>query len=380
MSAERLARRAWYRLPVSTRKRLYPPLRDVYGVAAKLVEAARGIGPVQWAAARGPAKGEPTTLLRAVIAGSQQDIRSLSNHLFESPPEVDQRERTPLRRVTACVEEGLRQADLALLALPRLFRGLVLDGCTVLPGGVEVVIPVEAGLARWRAGGQPLGSYRRKIEQEGLRFEVHADAGALVRFYERFYRPYTQARFHDVALITPFADLERFGSQAEVLTVYQGDRQVAALLGIRHEDRYRYAAVGYPGGDSRYLSMGAGHALHAFGLERAATCGYSVLDMGPIRPFLDDPVFRYRRAWGAQLRVNPWSTRLLALGIGRLTPAVSRLLRRAPLITERRGSLWGLTAPDPDGPGARLEEVAGRHEGIGLSGFLSVRAALAREE
>jgi hypothetical protein len=381
MKMERLPRQAYSYLPASTRRRLYPTLRELYCEAKKLIEAARGLAPMPCVLATGPAKGEPGTAFQSLISGSHQDIRSLSGYVFDSRPQHDQRAPTSLWHLNAFFEEALEQHDLVMLSIPHLFRSLVKKKCMILPQGVEVVIPVETGLSRIKADTQPLNSYRRKIEHERLRYEVHTASSMLERFYYRFYRPYSQVRFNDLAIILPFTHFARFSSQAEVLMVTQGGQQVAAMLGIHHEDRYRFAAVGYLNGDSHYLSIGAGHALHAFALERAAACRHTLLDMGPIRPFLENSVFKYRRPWGAQLRTNPWASRVLVLGIGRLTPAIARWLRRSPMIIEpRRGCLWGLTAPDPEGPDARIDEISRRYEGISLRGFLPVSAAPSRKE
>jgi hypothetical protein len=371
MDPERLLRRLWAGVPPSTRSELYPLLRPIYSFGRSLLELSRSLAPLDAALLRGPLLRDRQTELSAMLIGSAQDVRSLALELFAAPA-GERHQRVPLAEAAAFAEESLQRADIVFFALPLLLRTLVPPALLVLPGSVEVVVPLERALRWLREKRPPLGKYLRKIRAQQFHYTLEEGPAALGRFYQEYYLPYTRRRFGAAAAPRSWKLYRRFLRSMEILWVGRGTQRIAAYSAIRHDDRYRLLDLGYLDGDPRFLDLGASHALYACALQRADACGSARLDLGPVRPFLLGRDLQYKSQWGAELQTNPWAARLLAFGAHGGSPVAERFLRASPLVfADGQRRLWGITAGDPAAAAARFRTV-------GLAGSLPLEAALGR--
>lgn len=280
--------------------------------------------------------------IRAVMIGTPQELASLRRKIFAVTPDEQPAAPVPLTRLAAAVEAHA-DADLVLALAPRWASAALPASLTRFDEGVELLVPVPEALASWRAGDAPLGKYRRRMERAGLTVSLTRDEEELARFHARFYLPYVRARFGDAADPRRLAFVR--ARDWELIRVHHGAEWIAAGVGLVADDAYRFLDVGYRDGDRAPLDDGAGHALYAAALERAAERGLPRLDLGPERPFLGDPGVRYKRQWGARVAPTPWAARTLGVR-ARDGEATRALFTQSPLVRPRDGGMEAFT-PSP---------------------------------
>lgn len=120
--------------------------------------------------------------------------------------------------------------------------------------------------------------------------------------------------------------------------VRRGERIAGVLFDLRHRV-LDAVALGVRKGDQALVREGAIAACYAQLVEHARANGCLAVDLRGSRPSPLDGVTRYKRKWGAELydRIDVVSTTLVHWN--RLTPAVSSLLQRLPLIFRDDGGL-----------------------------------------
>lgn len=334
-------RRLWTRLPARLRRGARP--LGVRGLS--VARHARALWDARAPATRVLCEGRAHGggHLRAALIGTPQELASLRRKLFAVSPDEQPAPPVSLRQLAAAVRSHA-EADVVLALAPRWASAALPASLARFDEGVEVVVPVTDALARWRAGDAPLGKYRRRMERAGLTVSLTRDDADLARFHARFYLPYVRARFGDAADPRRLAFVQ--ARDWELIRVHRGGEWIAGGVGLIADDAYRFLDVGYHDGDRAPLDDGAGHALYAAALERAAARGLPTLDLGPERPFLGDPGLRYKRQWGARLRATPWAARVLGVRV-RDTEATRALFAQSPLARPRRGGMQALTPSAP---------------------------------
>ncbi|MBI2898541.1 MAG: GNAT family N-acetyltransferase [Deltaproteobacteria bacterium] len=365
MDLEALLRKAWGRLPDDVRVAVYPRLRRLYSAAATLLDLRSLLNPLSSQVVTGTVVGNPSASLRLLIAGTPQDVRSLGRLILGEVP-AGPFAPTALWQANRAVCDGLATADAVIVAVPAAARRLLPPSLVILPESVEVVLPVADAVRRWHSGRQPFGRYQRKIRASRLALAIERGLAPLEHFYRDFYLPYVTSRFGAWADVRPWRFYRRHVGQMELLWVLQDGRKIAAQVSVHHEDRYRVLDTGYRHGDPNHLAQGAGHALYAAALWRAAELGYSEIDHGPERPLLAHPQLEYKLAWGAQLRPNRWSRRILAVGFR--DPSKARdLLEGCPLLLWHGSRLHAVV--EPQAPAARIVALRRRYGGAGIVEF-----------
>ncbi len=366
MDVEHWLRGAWELVPRNARAASYPALQRLYSSGASLLDVRALLEPLSVLRTTAALRRDAGTTLGLVIAGTARDVSAIARHVLGSVP-TQPLGHEPAWRLGSLVADGLRTADVVLVAVPEVLRPWMPRSLVIAPGSVAVRLSVETGLRAWHAARQPLGAYVRKVRRLGLGLEVRRGPETVRRFHADFYGPYAASRDGDRAVRHRLALYRQHLRRIEVLWTLERGREIAAYLAIDHDDRYRFLDVGYRDGDRKLVERGVGHALYAAALWRAAELGHDVIDHGPERPFLASSHLDYKLQWGAHLEPDPWSTRILGVGFREPNGAAARrFLEACPLVVRDDERLVGLVEPGC----ARLGTLERRFAGAGLAGFV----------
>ena len=391
---ERGLRAAWRRIPDPTRRWALEPGQRLYGSLRALRDVMPGGRALAGALVEGAVRGDPNAPLRMALVAEPAALKNMADRFIEGATTAVEIRDVGLLVARRWWGVQLATVDVGVFIVPRVAVPLFTSGPAggrttfgrmpgasssrtlraVFPESVETVLDLHVATAKIAEAAQPLGTYVRKVARKGYSPAVDRGQGALDRFYDRYYVPYMARRFGVGAATKPRSFYQRFIDQLEVLWASVAGQRVAGVVLIHHEDRCRFQDVGYLDGEPGWLGEGAGHALYLYAIRHARARGHHALDLGPMRPFLEDSLLHYRAAWGATLCPNRWATGRLGIVVPNPHAGLFGLLRRAPLVREEDGELIGVTASGPgdgtaEGCHAASARLRARYGHLGVRSF-----------
>lgn len=320
-----------------------------------------------------PTHGGPA--MRGLFLGSTEFNRFFQARIFASPARVLHRSRRFIPHAIAALGRGTPRYDLAVADLPVRYERR-LEGWADWRTSPMVFQHVDLA-SDWAARRSFPREVRRLVRKHGFTWSVSRAPSDLRFFYERMYLPHAIAQFGALASLTPLEALEARFAEGFLLFVELGDRRVAGSL-MRVEGRTLTGdKLGVLDGERHWVGRGAVSVLYLFSIEQARQRGCDRLDMVSARPLLDDPVFRYKRQWGAAVRDDEHPASLVHLTFRNPSPGFApSFLRQHPLIVRAPEGLVGLVGDptaEPLDP-ARVEALRSRYYSPGLAGLVVVTA------
>ncbi|MBL4819965.1 MAG: hypothetical protein JKY98_03100 [Gammaproteobacteria bacterium] len=184
----------------------------------------------------------------------------------------------------------------------------------------------------------------RKIRKAGFDFEVTRSRAQFEDFYENMYVPQVSLSHGDSSQLTSMESLAKVFDKLELLVVKMGEQAVAGEL-ISYEDSTpKLRAVGVRDRNPELLKKGALAACYSFALQYLEQQGFSDVNVGDSRGFINDGVLTYKRKWGQSI-VEPRSI-ILLMKVMQNTPNARELLRNLPIICENGGALASMVFSD----------------------------------
>ena len=242
-----------------------------------------------------PAHGGPA--MRCLFVGSTEFNHFFEDRIYASPPAVLRSSRLWIPRVPSLLATSPPAFDLGVADLPlrhaRRFEGRADYRTEPM---VFQQIDLSSDWARQRS--YP-GRAPQLIRKNGFSCSVSREHDDFLWFYERMYRPYALAKFGELAALSSFDDLERRMAQGFLLFVSDASQRIAGSLCFVTGDTFTYYKVGVLDGSRSHVSRGAVSALYHYQIEHARRLGCRHVELLSSRPLLDDPVYTYKRKWGA---------------------------------------------------------------------------------
>jgi hypothetical protein len=320
-----------------------------------------------------PAHGGPT--MRTLFLGSTEFNRYFQARIYASPARVVHRSRRWIPHAIAALARGTPGYDLAVADLPLRYQRR-LEGWADWRTSPMVFQHVDLA-SDWAARRSAPRDARRLVRKHGFSWSVSRLPEDLRFFDERMYRPHALAQFGALASLTPPRALEALFAHGFLLFVeVEGRRVVASLAQVEGRTLTTHKR-GVLDGDRQWVARGAVAALYLFLIEQARQRGCDRLGLVSARPLLDDPVFRFKRQWGATVREDERPASLVHLAFRSPSPGFApSFLQRHPLIVRAPEGLVGLVGDPSAEPldAARGEALRSRYYSPGLAGLVLVTA------
>ncbi len=294
----------------------------------------------------------PVTMLRGcaretgeaasvVVAGALPRVGWIVEHFFAAPPAREPLGHVPAWRLARTMRRHGASADLAIARVARTSaRALGFDDDWLpVPDwvGTRLVAPFDLEAIARR--NHSLADDFRKLRRSSWSAEISRQAGDLAAFHRDYYLPLLLQRHREDAMVKSARRMRRPFRRGGILWIVRGEERIAGMLfDLRHRV-VDAVALGVRQGDQALVREGAIAACYAQLVEHARAKGCLAVDLRGSRPSPLDGVTRFKRKWGAELydRIDVVATTLVHWN--RLTPAVSSLLQRLPLIFRDDGGL-----------------------------------------
>lgn len=309
---------------------------------------------------RGPARG---TGREVVLLSAGHVAAFMTTRIFAQEPVVERRTRVPVWQLQRLLDEWRSAADLLAVRLDRISARRFLS---------PHYLAVPQWLSSWMTVPEDLQKYAR--EHPSTRADIHRirarnfmshlsrEPGDLDLFYEKFYLPYTTARYGSLAQVAPRWMLRFVFSQGAILWVTRGGERLSGSLVTFQNGRLASYVNGLKDGRMDLLKDGALSALYVHSLLEARRQGCTEFNMGGSRPSLHDGVFRYKSKWTERLCLGEAfvaANTLTLLDWNCLNGAVAEFLGQTSLIHhdgEGFSALWAFPQDQP-----LTAETLGRH-------------------
>jgi hypothetical protein len=303
--------------------------------------------------------------------------------------------RIPFWKLSALVDSEVDDVTI-VETVERVIRTLPAPGAIVLPWLVQMTLDVKGDWqdVRQRISGKRRHDQERIMRKYGYSYKVSDSDKDFEMFYHQMYLPTTQKRHGELAGLSTIEEVYPYFRHGWLLLVKRNDAYVSGTLCVAHGDVVHTKLGGVVGGDHRLIKEGAQGAIY-YAIIRWTNQQkkYKAVNLEACLPYLNNPVFRYKRSWGTSVSVASHLHGQTWIKIRRNIPAVRQFLEDNPFITvDKRGNLQGfivVDGPEKVSP-ETIAECHKRYETPGLNGLLirsmadimaeSERVATARQE
>jgi hypothetical protein len=301
--------------------------------------------------------------------------RTLKSLLFAERAEENEIGRIPFWKLSALVDSEI--GDITIIeAVERVIRTLPASGAIVLPFLVQMTLDVQGDWrdVRLRIPGKRRRDQERIVRKCGYSYEVSNSEKDFEMFYHQMYLPTAQRRYGELAGLATIEEVYPYFRHGRLLFVKRNDIYVSAFLCLAHGDVVHAKFGGVFEGDPQLIQEGAQGTVYYATIRWANQQEkYKAVNLEGCLPYLDNPVFRYKRSWGTSVSVAPHLHGRTWIKSQRNIPAVRQFLKDNPFITvDKSGRLQGLiVVDDPDKVSPETKaEWRKCYETLGLDGLL----------
>lgn len=318
----------------------------VHRLAAPLVLVRRTFWPatihLEKIAGLEKSSGQPLTVVCGVTG---QGKHYLLDAIFNGSPGGTGLGKMPLRDVIQ-PQPAVGQAGELLIVDAKKHHALPnTGGWFFIPiwvtGRINLPIPAEF-LKR-----DTVKSDLRKIRRHGFEYEITHAGEQFDDFFHNMHVPFITKTYGDEACFDSYAEKRRQCENFDLLLVRkksQSGQFIAGILIIYDPAGPRMWSLGVRDDGEDYVGQGVMPALYHFTFEHLLAKGFTRINTGSSRAFLNDGVLKFKKKMAQSLTGGSWQG--FALKIGSLTPAVKSFLLQHPFIFEVEDRLHGAVFSD----------------------------------
>jgi len=144
----------------------------------------------------------------------------------------------------------------------------------------------------------------RKIKNRGFTYEITTDFEKFKLFYHEMYVTYILKRHGKSAHVVDFSECERMFRNGELLLVKLDGEIISGVIYVPQGDTL-YCPIAGIRDVEKNLTIG-GHAQLYFVILWAKQHGYTTIDYGSCKPFLEDGVVQHKKRLGMKLKSLNW--------------------------------------------------------------------------
>lgn len=320
----------------------------------------------------GEMRSGPATILTAGKAA-----RLFARRLYRGEVRTTDLETVPLLQLDAWFRDHSPTADLTLSYLDKWSAHfLFAKNYMRIPDWIDVELKVPEEIENLWRGNENLKKDIRRVRREGISLEVSQREEDFDAFYKTMYLPFIAARHGDMARPRDIDWLEGCFRRGKLLWAVQSGQRMAAVVieiggGVLH-----FWAVATRDGNAQLLKQGMLSALYLFAIEHAQLERCSSVHFGGCQALLGDGILRYKRKWGAGIKVQQDNPDYYLLHWHKWNHAAETLLTDLSPIHEQDSHLEAISAlAMPEAAGQRdLEQLHRYLLTPGIDRYLTVNA------
>lgn len=308
--------------------------------------------------------GEPLRIICYLDAPTRHHFLKL---MFATPPETANLGPHKLLNLFRTFGRTGLTADMAIISATEGQHKWLDDGSWFsLPRWVRGHAPLPLDESALR--NDSIKSTRRLIQRHGYEVVPTRDKKILHEYFDRMYVSYARATFGDGATLHSLEDVSNARVNFELMLLQKKSRPGEYLSGclMLYEPKApRLWSLGVRDGDRELVREGVLAALYFLSFQYLAGKGFTQVNLGGSRPFLNDGILRYKRRY--HQRLTHWEWEGVDMKIGRLTPAVKNFLRKNPFVFRSNGRLHGAIFADAPITAEKIRELHQQyfHDGFG---------------
>jgi len=208
-----------------------------------------------------------------------------------------------------------------------------------------------------------------KIKKNKLKYSISNKNDDLNYFYNKMYTPYIRNRHQNKAFIKKYSEIEKAFHKGELLFIRKEQNIVAGVI-INYDQPNgapRLTQLGVLDGNYDYVKDGVISALYFCAMEYIRDKGFSTLNFGWSRPFLNDGVLNYKKKWRCSFGLE--SDRMFILLPLTLNHISKEFLINNPFMSIRQNRLVGNIFVDGSAQSKKidLEKLRKRYRMNGVS-------------
>lgn len=288
--------------PKTVKKVLSPPLLFVkYRVLKRMKHLSLPLYVVKGKEKSG---GADLTIL---FLGDENSLMYLSDVLFQSEPYKRFIDEVFILKIDKKIKGFKEKVDAVIVETDRFFSRFLRDkGFIVIPAWVDMVLDTSKPLLeiskRFKKSAR---DDIRIIRKQKYSYEISTESEKFELFYHKIRLPYLTERLGKLALpdTKNYWEIRDIFERHRLLLVKKGCDYVSGTILASSGELTQICYMGILS-DSQYLKKGAGSALYYFSILWAKENDVKLLDFGSNRSFFSDGAFRYKRKWGADVRVS----------------------------------------------------------------------------
>jgi hypothetical protein len=308
-------------------------------LAAPLVYLRRHLWPHKISLCRVEGIGKDGQPLAILCSATGQNKNFLLGLAFDGPAREQELGRFRLRDVFRANCDAKKNCSLAVVETNPSHHAWLNNGSWFfIPVWVrgEISLPVaEIFLSR-----DTVKSDLRKIQRHGFEYEITHDERRFDDFYHNMHLPYITKVHGDAAVFDSYAKERRLCENYDLLMVgkkSRRDHDIAGMLIIYEPSGPRLWSLGVRQDGPDYVHEGVIAALYHFSFAHLFAKGFSRVNMGSSRAFLNDGVLKFKRKLSQSITDCSWPG--FALEILSDAPAAKSFLLNNPFIFQSDG-VW----------------------------------------
>jgi hypothetical protein len=306
------------------------------------------------------------------VGTRESSLKQVCHLFFEEEFDQEQLGEISLWKLSAQSQKWLSEdVDLVICELGRLYpyRPKAAINFTI-PILINQIINIPEKVETILKGGK-FKEIRRivnKGKRLGFKYRFSQSLADFDNFYYNMYLPFIKSRHGDLATITPYEIQRRWFNRGGVLLVTQHDKPIAGVLCCRGKDTYYSIELGILDACPKLFQLGTSSILKWHEITWAQDQGAKTFNMGSTSAWCSNPVFTFKRRWGARVvrRQRIYGT-LTILG-SRLSARLRNHLNRLEFITEVDGKFYRVLLASENSSGTETvvnkKLLAAKKEGL----------------
>jgi len=222
---------------------------------------------------------------------------------------------------------------------------------------VNQVIPIPKKLET-ALSGRKLAGIRRIVNRAkrlGFNYRFSQSLADFDNFHYNMYLPFIKSRHGDLATITPYEVQRRWFAKGGLLLVTQDGRPVAGALCCIGDQTCYSIELGLLGACPKLFQQGVTTILNWYKIIWAHELGASRYNMGGTCAWCSDPVFTYKRRWGARVEERKRIYATLTFLASQLSIPLQNHLNKLGFISELDGKFYRVFLDNDIGCGTQTD-------------------------
>ncbi|MFO0793911.1 MAG: hypothetical protein U0586_07590 [Candidatus Brocadiaceae bacterium] len=357
-------------IPRDIQKIMYPLVCFIYSFVHRIYSICLDVYPTVSLLKEGGSQNNVSPSF--LVAGRRRDSAFLLNKIYREEPEATRLGRMLVWKIPFLDKSPI---NATLIEADRCFSPFFARrGFFAIPEWVLFTMDISMPIEKVTRLCMSNRNNFRKIRKYSYQYEVGFDKEKLHLFYHTMYLPYICSRHGKLTVLTTLNQMEDLLQKGELLLVKRGDKYVAGQLIYKASPVPIVSYLGVKDGNFDLVKQGAVFALYYYTILWAKEKGYTKLDFGHCRSFLNDGIFLFKKRLGMRVQRSPRKHRILYLSVKSINPYLEQFFANNPLVHEDQGVLKGLLFVQKDDPSIKeaVETSSRKYSIPGLAGFTVV--------